>query len=87
MLHATWAALNRVLGLNDPPKEEEADEPSSARAKKDAVEEHERLLRDAWHRNAVSMAFAPREYSAKMGLHGPRATPTILEEDSSLASE
>jgi hypothetical protein len=88
-LHATSTALNRMLGLDDPPKEEEVDEPISAKRKRDAVLEHEMLIRDAWHRNAVSMAFTPREspYTGKLGLHGPRATPTILEEDSSLASE
>jgi hypothetical protein len=89
-LHAISTALNGMLGLNDEPPEEEADdEPSSVRRKRDAVMEHERLIRDAWHRNAVSMAFAPREptYAGKMALHSRHTTPTILEEDSSLASE
>lgn len=44
------------------------------------------LIRDAWHRNAVSMAFGPRESVYARG-RLPRSTPTILEEDSSLASE
>ncbi len=74
-----------MLGLDDEPREQEAtDYPS--RGKGDAVLEHEMLIRDAWHRNAVSMAFATRESVHARG-RLPRSTPTILEEDSSLASE
>jgi hypothetical protein len=73
-----------MLGL-DEPREQDVDDRES-KEDKDAVLEHEMLIRDAWHRNAVSMAYAPRDvpYPGQAGLLGrPRSTPTILEEDSS----
>jgi hypothetical protein len=91
-----------MLGLDDDPRAEDeadADSRSGRRGKgkrnKDAVQEHEMLIRDAWHRNAVSMAFAPPPEiplytgNREMSLRGrlPHSTPTIFEEDSSLASE
>jgi hypothetical protein len=93
--------LNQMLGLDDDDPKMEVQRTvgdsrsSRVKEKGDIVQEHEKLLRDSWHRNAVSMAYSPQPENLYTGnrersLRGfpPLSTPTILEEeDSSLASE